>query len=83
MYEIVREHGRDALPKGTRRRVRPHGIPRTAITEAVRRAKEVGLAREEAQKFSRHRGFGMVARYIDAHDQTQKRLGAAVGSSLS
>jgi integrase/recombinase XerC len=82
VYELVRGLGRDALPKGSRRRVRPHGIRHTAITEAVRRAKEVGLAREEVQKFSRHRDFRMVARYLDAHDQAQKRLGAAVGEAL-
>lgn len=82
VYEIVRGLGRDALPKGSRRRVRPHGIRHTAITEAVRRAKEVGLAREEVQKFSRHRDFRMVARYLDAHDQAQKKLGAAVGDAL-
>jgi hypothetical protein len=35
------------------------------------------------QKFSRHRDFRMVARYLDAHDQAQKRLGAVVGASLS
>jgi integrase/recombinase XerC len=83
VYEIVRGLGRDALPKGSRRRVRPHGIRHTAITEAVRRAKEVGLAREEVQKFSRHRDFRMVARYLDAHDEAQKRLSAVVGSGLS
>jgi len=82
VYEIVRALGRDALPKGSRRRVRPHGIRHTAITEAVRRAKEVGLAREGVQKFSRHRDFRMVARYLDAHDQAQKKLGAAIGGSL-
>jgi integrase/recombinase XerC len=82
VYEIVRGLGREVLPKGSRRRVRPHGIRHTAITEAVRKAKEVGLAREEVQKFSRHRDFRMVARYLDAHDQAQKRLGAAVGDSL-
>jgi integrase/recombinase XerC len=83
VYEIVRGLGRDALPKGSRRRVRPHGIRHTAITEAVRRAKDVGLAREEVQKFSRHRDFRMVARYLDAHDQAQRRLGAAVGDALT
>ena len=83
VYEIVRGLGRDALPKGSRLRVRPHGIRHTAITEAVRRATEVGLAHEEVQKFSRHRDFRMVARYLDAHEQAQIRLGAAVGASLA
>jgi len=82
VYELVRKLGRVALPKGSRRRVRPHGIRHTAITEAVRRAKEVGLAREEVQKFSRHRDFRMVARYLDAHDQAQKKLGAVIGESM-
>jgi len=83
VYEIVRKLGRTALPKGSRKRVRPHGIRHTAITEAVRRAKEVGLAREEVQKFSRHRDFRMVARYLDAHDQAQKKLGAVIGGLMA
>jgi hypothetical protein len=41
------------------------------------------LAREEMQKFSRHRDFRMVARYLDAHGQAQKKLGAAVGDELA
>lgn len=83
IYEIIRNLGRDALPKGSRRRVRPHGIRHTAITEAVRRASEVGLAREEVQKFSRHKDFRMVARYLDAHTMAQKKLAEVVGGSLS
>ena len=82
VYEIVRDLGREALPKGSRRWVRPHGIRHTAITEAVRRAKDAGLAREEVQKFSRHKDFRMVARYLDANTRAQERLSAAIGESL-
>jgi integrase/recombinase XerC len=85
VYEIVKAMGVLAVPDGRSRKhkgIRPHGIRHTAITEAVHRAKGLGLAREEVQKFSRHKDFRMVARYLDADDEAQKKLAGAVGDVL-
>ena len=82
VYGIVKALGRIAIPLGRLKGIRPHGIRHTAITEANRRTKELNLPREDVQKFSRHKDFRMVARYLDAEDQAQKRLGASVGSAL-
>lgn len=82
IYELVRRLGAEVLPRGSRKAVRPHDIRHTAITEAVRRAKDAGLASEEVQRFSRHRDFRMVAKYLDADRGAQSRLAQQVGNCL-
>lgn len=82
VYLIVRGLGKAALPS-SRRKIGPHKIRHTAITSAVRLAKANGLAREEVQKFSRHKDFRMVARYIDADDRAQAILANANGARLA
>ena len=82
VWEIVRALGAAALGSRSKKRVRPHGIRHTAITEAVRRAPSVHVMREDVKKFSRHSDFRMVARYLDADDGAQQKLGAAIAKDL-
>lgn len=83
VYVIIRELGDQVTAAGKKRRkIGPHKIRHSAITSAVRLAKANGLAREEVQKFSRHRDFRMVARYLDADDRAQAILAKANGDLL-
>jgi integrase/recombinase XerC len=82
VYLIVRGLGKEALPSKSSRKIGPHKIRHSAITSAVRLAKANGLAREEVQKFSRHKDFRMVSRYLDADDRAQEILARANGANL-
>jgi integrase len=79
----VRGLGKEALPSRSSRKIGPHKIRHTAITAAVRLAKANGLAREDVQRFSRHKDFRMVARYLDADDRAQGILARANGARLA
>jgi integrase len=83
VYLIVRRLGAEALPKRSRKKVSPHRIRHTAITAAVRNAREIGLAREEVKKFSRHTDLRMLDRYIDADSQAQAKLARSIGERLN
>lgn len=82
VYLIIRGLGKLALPIRSTRKIGPHKIRHSAITSAVQLAKANGLAREEVQKFSRHKDFRMVARYLDADNRAQQILARANGAQL-
>jgi integrase len=83
VYLIVRGLGSEALPKRSRQRVSPHRIRHSAITLAVKHAKDAGLAREQVRQFSRHADMRMLGRYIDADDKAQAKLARTVGDRLT
>lgn len=83
VYLIIRSLGKQVLPPRSSRKIGPHKIRHSAITSAVRLAKANGLAREEVQKFSRHKDFRMVARYLDIDERAQEILAKANGAVLT
>ena len=69
LYRIVQDLG-----KQTQHRVRPHGLRRTAISEAVRRAQAVGMDVTKALQFSRHKDLKTLQVYIDQVEDAQGKL---------
>lgn len=82
VYNIVR-----AVSSSVGCRTRPHGLRHTAITEAVKRAGELGETLDQVRAFSDHKDFRMVLRYRDAAAGVQKKFtganAAAFGDPLA
>ena len=69
IYRMVRKLG-DKIGINTR----PHGIRHTAITEAVKKARENGIGLEEVRDFSNHKGIESLLIYRDQERDVQGKL---------
>lgn len=74
VYRIVRAYG-EAVGK----KVRPHGVRHTAITEALEQS---GGNVRKAQKFSRHANVQTVLIYDDARQDLAGEVAAGLGAEL-
>jgi len=69
LYRLVRRLGEEIGIK-----TRPHGIRHTAITEAVKKAKENGIGLEEVVDFSDHREIKTLLIYRDRDRNVQGQI---------
>ncbi len=75
LYLVVR-----GLGEKTGRKVRPHGLRHTAITEACKAAQAHGMGLEEVMDFSRHKNVRTLMVYRDRDRNVQGRLAALVAA---
>ena len=75
LYLVVR-----SLGEKTGRKVRPHGLSHTAITEACKAAQAHGMGLEEVMDFSRHKNVRTLMVYRDRERNVQGRLSALVAA---
>lgn len=82
VYNIIRDNSTAAG-----HRTHPHGLRHTAVTEAVKRADELGETLDQVRAFSDHKDFRMVLRYRDSAAGVQKKFtnanAAAFGDPLA
>jgi len=78
IYRIVREHGTKVGIK----RLRPHGLRHTAITEAVKVAEANGYTLDEVRDFSRHRNVSTLMIYRDHDRDAQGQLSSLVAANF-
>ena len=69
LYRIVRGYGAQVGVK-----TRPHGIRHTAITEAVKKAQQVGIGLDEVLEFSDHKHLSTLMIYRDRERNVQGKL---------
>jgi len=69
IYRMVRKLGEDIGIM-----TRPHGIRHTAITEAVKKAKENGIGLEEVLDYSDHKEIKTLLVYRDRERNVQGKL---------
>lgn len=77
VYAMVRRLG-----EAIGRRIRPHGLRHTSITEAVKLAQKNGLGLEEVLDFSRHADVKTLLVYRDRERNVQGRLASLVADSV-
>jgi integrase/recombinase XerC len=65
------------------RKVRPHGIRHTAISEATRAARAAHLGLEAVMAFSDHQNVQTLKFYLDEDDNLQKQVAQMVAAQLS
>jgi len=65
------------------RKVRPHGIRHTAISEATRAARAAHLGLEAVMAFSDHQNVQTLKFYLDEEDGMQKQVAQMVAAQLT
>ena len=78
-FRLLRELAAPLHQPGDRK-VRPHGIRHTAITEATRASRTAGLGLEAVMAFSDHASVGTLSHYLDAEAGMQKRISAMLST---
>jgi integrase/recombinase XerC len=73
IYRMVRKLGEEIGIS-----TRPHGIRHTAITEAVKKARENGIGLEEVRDFSNHKGIESLLIYRDRERNVQGTLSGLI-----
>ncbi|MDX2471877.1 MAG: tyrosine-type recombinase/integrase [SAR324 cluster bacterium] len=69
LYRLVRKYGEQVGVK-----TRPHGLRHTAITEAVKKANEMGIGIDEVLEFSNHKNLSTLMVYRDRERNVQGQL---------
>lgn len=70
-FRILRELGDEV---GATKKVRPHGIRHTAVTQATRVARSAGLGLEAVMAFSDHANVATLSHYLDVEAGAQKKI---------
>jgi integrase/recombinase XerC len=78
-FRVLRELAAPLHQPGDRK-IRPHGIRHSAITEAVSASRAAGLGLEAVMAFSDHASVATLSHYLDAEAGMQKRISTLISN---